>query len=108
MARRPNPNLVDLWRDRTRRQETSGLSANQFCRRECCAISAFYRWKQRLLLFGSPAQPRAIPASSSFLLVTVRLLDQVRCELLPIEADLPNGVMVQREMEFPGCVVSYR
>ena len=31
MARRPNPNLVDLSRDRTRRQETSGLSANQFC-----------------------------------------------------------------------------
>jgi hypothetical protein len=95
MPRKPNPKRVDLWRDRIRRQEASGLSTNQFCARERCSSSAFYRWKQRLPLLGSPAQPRAIPASSSFLPVTVRLLDQVRSEPLPIEADLPNGIQLR-------------
>jgi hypothetical protein len=94
-SRRSNPKRVDLWRDRIRRQEASGLSTNQFCARECCSISAFYRWKQRLPLLSSPAQPRAIPAASPFLPVTVRLLDQVRNESLPIEADLPNGIQLR-------------
>ncbi len=95
MARRSNPKRVDLWRDRIRRQEASGLSAHQFCARECCSISAFYRWKQRLPLLGSPAQPRAIPAPSPFLPVTVRIRDQVRSDPLPIEADLPNGIQLR-------------
>jgi hypothetical protein len=95
MASRPNPDRVDLWRDRIRRQEASGLSTHQFCARECCSISAFYRWKQRLPLLGSPAPRRPIPASSPFLPVTVRILDQVRSEPLPIEADLPNGVQLR-------------
>jgi hypothetical protein len=95
MARKPNHKRVDLWRDRIRRQEASGLSANQFCARECCSASAFYRWKQRLPLLGSPAQTRAVPASLPFLPVTVRLPDQVRSEPLPIEADLPNGIRLR-------------
>jgi hypothetical protein len=95
MARKPNPKRVDLWRDRIRRQEASGLPANQFCARECCSSSAFYRWKQRLPLLRSPEQPRATPGSSPFLPVTVRLLDQARIEPLPIEADLPNGIQLR-------------
>jgi hypothetical protein len=95
MARRSNPNRVELWRDRIRRQEASGLSAHQFCARECCSPSAFYRWKQRLPLLGSPAQPPAIRATSSFLPVTMRLLDQVPAGPLPIEADLPNGIQLR-------------
>ncbi len=95
MARRSNPKRVELWRDRIRRQEASGQSANQFCARERCSPSAFYRWKQRLPLLGSPAQPPAIRATSSFLLVTVRLLDQVPGGPLPIEADLPNGIQLR-------------
>jgi hypothetical protein len=51
MARKPNSKRVDLWRDRIRRQEASGLSVNQFYARERCSSSAFYRWKQRLPLF---------------------------------------------------------
>jgi hypothetical protein len=95
MARRPNPKRVDLWRERIRRHEASGLSVNQFCARERCSASAFYRWKQRLPLLGSSAQSRAVPAPSPFLPVTVRLLDQVRSEPLPIEADLPNGIQLR-------------
>jgi hypothetical protein len=95
MARKSNPKRVELWRDRIRRQEASGLSANQFCAHECCSPSAFYRWKQRLPLLGSPAQPPAIRATSTFLPVAVRVLDQARSESLPIEADLPNGVQLR-------------
>jgi hypothetical protein len=95
MARRSNPKRVELWRDRVRRQEASGLSANQFCARERCSPSAFYRWKQRLPLLGSPAQPPAVRATSSFLPVTVRLPEQVPGRPLSIEADLPNGIQLR-------------
>jgi hypothetical protein len=95
MARRSNPNRVDFWHDRVRRQETSGLSVHQFCARECCSVSAFYRWKQRLPLLGPPAQHQAIPAPSHFLPVAVRLPDLVRSEPLLIEADLPNGIQLR-------------
>jgi hypothetical protein len=95
MARRPNPNRVALWHDRIRRQEASGLTTAQFCGQERCSVSAFYRWKQRLPLLNSPAQPPAIPASSPFLPVTVRLLNRAPGESPAIEADLPNGISVR-------------
>jgi hypothetical protein len=95
MARTPNPKRADLWCDRIRRQEASGLSTAEFCSREECSLSAFYRWKQRLPVLKSPAQPPAIPASSPFLPVTVRLLDRVPSGPLPIEADLPNGIQLR-------------
>ena len=31
MARRPDPQLHDVWRDRVRRQQTSGLTIERFC-----------------------------------------------------------------------------
>jgi hypothetical protein len=48
MARRPDPQLHDVWRDRVSRQLISGLSVEQFCAQERCAKSAFYRWKRQL------------------------------------------------------------
>jgi hypothetical protein len=95
MAKRSNPKRVDLWRDRIRRQEASGLSVHQFCAREKCSASAFYRWKKCLPRLGSSAQPPALRLTSSFLPVTVRSLDQVPSGPLPIEADLPNGIQLR-------------
>jgi hypothetical protein len=95
MARRPNPKRVALWHDRIRRQVSSGLSTAQFCAQERCSVSAFYRWKQRLPLLDSPAQPPAMRAPLPFLPVTVRLLDRVPSESPPIEADLPNGISLR-------------
>jgi putative transposase len=97
MARRPNPALHGLWRDRVSRQLRSGLSVEQFCARERCARSAFYRWKRQLDLMPSsdqcPALPTpSTPAPSTFLPVTVRLVDSVAHQPASIEADLPNGI----------------
>jgi putative transposase len=95
MARRPDPKLHTLWRDRVRRQQASGLTIAQFCAQERIARSKFHAWKRRFRLMGSPAQCPALPAPSVFLPVTVRLDDRTTDELLPIEADLPNGIRLR-------------
>ena len=92
MARRPNPELHALWRDRISRQSRSGLSVEQFCARERCARSAFYRWKRQLDLISKSDQLPALPAPSTFLPVTVQLVESDTHQPAPIEADLPNGV----------------
>jgi putative transposase len=95
MARRPDPKLHTLWRDRVRRQQASGLTIAQFCAQERIARSKFHAWKRRFRLMSSPAQCPALPAPSVFLPVTVRLDDRTTDELLPIEADLPNGIRLR-------------
>ena len=92
MARRPDPQLYDVWRDRVCRQQASGLTIERFCAQECIARSKFHAWKRRFLLMDSRDQCPALPAPSAFLPVTVRLDERARDEPLPIEADLPNGV----------------
>ncbi len=95
MARTPNPKLHALWRDRIRRQEASGLTIEQFCTQEDVARSKFHAWKQRFRLAES-ADPRpASPSPSTFLPVTVRLLQRGLEEPPPVEADLPNGVRLR-------------
>jgi len=95
MARRPDPTLHTLWRDRVHRQQASGLTIAQFCAQESIARSKFHAWKQRFRLMEFPAQCPALPAPSAFLPVTVRLDERTPDEPLPIEADLPNGVRLR-------------
>jgi hypothetical protein len=98
MARRPNPVLHALWRDRIHRHLTSGLSVEQFCAQGRFARSAFYRWKHRLGLMSRVDQCSTPPPSispSTFLPVTVRLLENDASHPAPIEADLPNGVRLR-------------
>jgi hypothetical protein len=92
MARRPDPALHALWRDRISRQSNSGLSVEQFCAQEPCARSAFYRWKRQLDPISPSDQCPALLAPPTFLPVTVRILEQAIDQPLPIEADLPNGI----------------
>ena len=94
MAKRPNPALHALWRDRIARQLTSGLSVEEFCAQGQFARSAFYRWRH-LLKFTSPADRSSPLAPSTFLPVTVRLVETDARELDPIEADLPNGIRLR-------------
>jgi hypothetical protein len=95
MAKRPNPALHALWRDRVARQLTSGLSVEEFCAQGQFARSAFYRWRHRLK-FTSPAdQSSASLAPSTFLPVTVRITDSHAHQAAPIEADLPNGIRLR-------------
>jgi hypothetical protein len=98
MARRPDPKLQTLWRDRVRRQQASGLTIAQFCAQERIARSKFHAWKQRFRLMDSPAQCTASLAPSDFLPVTVRLDERTSdpgAPGLPIEADLPNGIRLR-------------
>ena len=95
MARTPDPKLHAIWRERIRRQEASGLTIEQFCSQEGIARSKFHAWKRRFRLADDVEQRPALPSSSSFLPVTVRLLQQGPMEPPPIEADLPNGVRLR-------------
>ncbi len=89
MPRRPN---AARWRDRVSRQLKSGLSVEQFCARERCSRSALYRWKGQLALMPPPDQCPTLPAPSTFLPVSVRLVASDADQPTPIEADLPNGI----------------
>jgi hypothetical protein len=95
MARRPNPALHKLWRDRVSRQLISGLSVEQFCTQEQFARSAFYRWKRQFGRMNPLDRCATLPTPSTFLPVTVRLVDSDAHPPAPIEADLPNGVRLR-------------
>ena|SRR5579864_6126124 len=95
MARRSNPAIHKLWRDRVSRQLTSGLSVEQFCAQEQFARSAFYRWKRHFGLMNPLNQCATLPTPSTFLPVTVRLVESDPHQPAPIEADLPNGIRLR-------------
>jgi putative transposase len=78
-----------------RRQDASGLTIEQFCSQEGIARSKFHAWKRRFRLADAAGQCPALPPPSSFLPVTVRLLQHGPTEPPPIEADLPNGVRLR-------------
>jgi hypothetical protein len=48
MGRVSNGKLVELWRERIGRQERSGLSIWEYCRREGVSAGSYYLWKRRL------------------------------------------------------------
>jgi transposase len=95
MARNPDPKVHATWRDRIRRQEVSGLTIEQFCAQEGVARSKFHAWKRRFRLMASPDQCPALTAPSTFLPVTVRLVERAAEQPLPIEAELPNGIRLR-------------
>jgi hypothetical protein len=95
MARPSTPQLHAVWRERIRRQEGSGLTIEQFCSQEGIARSKFHSWKRHFRLADAAEQRPALPSPSSFLPVTVRLLQHGPAEPPPIEADLPNGVRLR-------------
>jgi hypothetical protein len=102
MARTPDPKLHAIGRDRIRRQESSGLTIEQFCSQEGVARSKFQSWKRRFRLADSAEQRPASPSPSTFLPVKVRLLQCGLQQPPPIEADLPNGVHLRIPTTDPG------
>jgi hypothetical protein len=57
MARPKHLNLEHAWRQRLRRQTSSGLSIRAFCAREGISTASFYAWKRRLTTGSLPAVP---------------------------------------------------
>lgn len=95
MARTPDPKVHETWRDRIGRQQASGLTIAQFCAQEGIARSKFHAWKRQFHLMESPDQCPALPTPSTFLPVTVRLLQRPTDQPMPIEAELPNGIRLR-------------
>ena len=57
MARPKDPDLERAWRQRLRRQSSSGLSISAFCEREGVSSASFQAWKRRLATRSLPARP---------------------------------------------------
>ena len=93
MPRMPDPNFTVLWRERIRRQAQSGLTIVRFCALEHLSVGMFHYWKRRLRLSELAHRP-PLAAPPAFLPVTVRVEHAVD-ELMPIEADLPNGIRLR-------------
>ena len=62
MATAPDPQLHDVWRDRVRRQQASGLTFERFFSQERIARSKFHAWKRRFQLMDSRDQLPSVPA----------------------------------------------
>lgn len=100
-GRRPDPALVDLWRQRLQRFEHAGLSAVAFCAKEGVSTATFYAWRQRLR--QPPAEPTTAPggpADGASRLLPVRLLPATA----PVEVVLPAGLVLRLT---PGCDLDF-
>lgn len=63
MPRSANPALETLWRRRMRQQPESGLTIQQFCKREGVSTASFHAWKRRLALRAAfPTTTSVAPA----------------------------------------------
>ena len=60
MPRPADPALESLWRRRLRQQPRSGLTIQQFCKREGTSTATFHSWKRRL----APRTTTPTPSSS--------------------------------------------
>ena len=89
-GRPSDPALEDLWRQRLRRFEHSGLSALAFCAKEGVSAPSLYAWRRRL-------QP---PAEEVARLIPVRLLPAAA----PVEVLLPGGLALRLA---PGCDLDF-
>jgi hypothetical protein len=58
MARRKDPNLESVWRQRLQRQSASGLSISAFCAQEGVSSTSFQTWKRRLAARSLPSRPQ--------------------------------------------------
>jgi hypothetical protein len=93
MARPKDPDLERLWRQRLRRQTSSGLSIPAFCAREGVSSASFHAWKRRLTTRSLPARPQPP------LFVPLRLDSSSRpADPLPgggVEIELPHQVRLR-------------
>jgi hypothetical protein len=108
MARPKDPDLERTWRQRLRRQTTSGLSISAFCAREGVSSVSFHAWKRRLAAASLPVRPQTP------LFVPLRLdPPQGQADPIPgrgVEVELPHRVRLRFDAppdpEWLGCVLT--
>src|SRR5437868_1656281 len=94
MPRTADPALEALWRRRLRQQPQSGLTIQQFCKREGVSTAAFHAWKRRLALRA--AFPTTTAAAATFVPVIVPTVheSQPRAATELVTIRLANGGQV--------------
>jgi len=108
MARPKDPDRERAWRERLRRQTSSGLSIAAFCAREGVSSASFYAWRRRLTTRPHPARPEPSLFLPLHLGSTPRQTDSVLGRAVEIE--LPHQVRLRLdappEPEWLGRVVA--
>jgi transposase len=101
-GRRPDPALLDLWRQRLQRFERSGLSAVAFCAKEGVSTPSLYAWRRRLRRATAEQATRPVGPLTELAarLVPVRLLPAAA----PVEILLPGGLVLRLA---PGCELDF-
>ena len=86
MARRNDPAVARVWRERVKRQRNSGLSIAEFCRREEVSQASFYLWRKRLRQSNSAAtnEPLFLPVEMPLVAASTE-----------VEIELPGGAVVR-------------
>lgn len=110
MRGKRDPGLERAWRQRVRRQASSGLSVRAFCEQQGLAESAFHFWRQELkrraaesrdaVISSSPAngQPRFVPvimAEPSEPNLRDAALISSEASPLAIELVHPGGIVIR-------------
>jgi hypothetical protein len=91
MPRPADPALRTLWRRRLGQQPLSGLTIQQFCRRERVSTAAFHSWKRRLAPRTTPSRDSASggPAFVPVIVTPPQASPDDRIDLVTIQ--LANG-----------------
>ncbi len=96
---RSSEEKTQYWQEMVTAQETSGLSAPQFCQGQGLVLSQFYYWRQRLR--GGASQKTAAPSSVASLpeFLELGLPGEREAEISPLEIRLDLGA---------GCTLTIR
>jgi hypothetical protein len=95
MARLPNPQLAQQWRERLERFDHSELTIAEFCELEGYSTASFYQWRRRLRSAELQIAPAFVP-------VDLKPNDLEGCAQQGVEIDLPGGAIVR----VPACATT--
>jgi hypothetical protein len=103
-GRRPDLALRQLWQDRLRLFERSGLSAAAFCARQRLPLAAFHHWKRRLRpLTATTLSPQRLSRNAPPPLIPIDVLPPT-AQAVPVEIVLPGGAVLRLA---PGCDLAF-
>ena len=96
MGRKQNREAESVWRGRLARFQKSGLTVQEFCRREGVSTPTFYQWKKRLHEGSRPAKrvrrsgraSRSAANTDPFVAINVASATMA-------EIEFPNGVRIR-------------
>ncbi len=88
MARLPNPQLAQQWRERLERFDHSGLTIAEFCELEDYSTASFYQWRRKLRSGELQMAPAFVP-------VDFNSSDLEGRAQRGVEIDLPGGAIVK-------------